>query len=98
MIGELKPYSAYKDSGLPWLGELPEHWEIRRGKNLFRCIDVRLEKGEEELLTVSSERGVIPRKTANVKMFKPDSYAGHKLCWPEDLVINSLWAWARRLG
>lgn len=28
MIGELKPYSAYKDSGLPWLGEVPEHWEV----------------------------------------------------------------------
>jgi len=98
MIGELKPYSAYKDSGVPWLGEVPEHWEIQRGKNLFRCIDIRSEKGEEELLTVSSERGVIPRKTANVTMFKAESYAGHKLCWPGDLVINSLWAWARGLG
>lgn len=98
MIGELKPYSAYKDSGLPWLGEVPEHWEIQRGKNLFQCIDIRSAKGEEELLTVSSERGVIPRKTANVTMFKAESYAGHKLCWPGDLVINSLWAWAKGLG
>lgn len=26
MIDGLKPYPAYKDSGVPWLGEVPEHW------------------------------------------------------------------------
>ena len=26
MIHNLKPYPAYKDSGVPWLGEVPEHW------------------------------------------------------------------------
>ncbi|WP_459830718.1 restriction endonuclease subunit S, partial [Hydrogenophilus islandicus] len=25
-----KPYPAYKDSGVPWLGQVPEHWEVRR--------------------------------------------------------------------
>jgi type I restriction enzyme S subunit len=25
-----QPYPAYKDSGVPWLGEVPEHWEVRR--------------------------------------------------------------------
>jgi type I restriction enzyme, S subunit len=24
----LKPYPAYKDSGVPWLGAVPEHWEV----------------------------------------------------------------------
>jgi len=28
MIDGLKPYPKYKDSGLPWLGEVPEHWEV----------------------------------------------------------------------
>jgi type I restriction enzyme S subunit len=32
MIDGLKPYPAYKDSRLPWLGQVPEHWEIRRLK------------------------------------------------------------------
>ena len=31
-------------------------------------------------------------------MFKAQSYLGYKLCWPGDLVINSLWAWAGGLG
>ncbi len=98
MITNLKPYPAMKDSGVEWLGEVPEHWEVRRGKNLFRCIDIRSETGGEELLTVSSERGIVPRRSASVTMFKAESYVGYKLCWPGDLVINSLWAWARGLG
>lgn len=32
MINGLKPYPAYKDSGVPWLGKAPEHWEVRRLK------------------------------------------------------------------
>jgi len=38
MIHNLKPYPAYKDSGVPWLGEVPEHWEVRRVKQLCRFI------------------------------------------------------------
>jgi type I restriction enzyme, S subunit len=35
MSGDLKPYPEYKDSGLPWLGEIPSHWEVRRNGRLF---------------------------------------------------------------
>jgi type I restriction enzyme S subunit len=98
MIADLKPYAEYKESGLPWLGEVPAHWEIKRGKSYLNAIDERSKTGKEELLTVSSARGVVPRRTANVTMFKAESYTGHKLCWPDDLVVNSLWAWAGGLG
>lgn len=98
MSQALKPYPEYRESGILWLGEIPGHWEIHRGKNLFQCIDIRSSTGEEELLTVSSERGIVPRRSADVTMFKAESYIGYKLCWPRDLVINSLWAWARGLG
>jgi type I restriction enzyme S subunit len=94
----ITPYPAYTNSGVPWLGQVPEHWEVQRAKRIFRCIDVRSLGGDEELLTVSSARGVIPRSTAAVTMFKAESYRGYKLCWPGDLVINSLWAWAGGLG
>jgi len=98
VIDGLKPYPEYKDSDLPWLGKIPTHWELKRGKSIFQRIDKRSANGKEELLTVSSARGVVPRRTAQVTMFKAESYAGYKLCWPGDLVINSLWAWAGGLG
>ena len=98
MIHDLKPYPAYKDSGLLWLGEIPNAWHVLRGKNIFKVIDVRSDTGNEELLTVSSSDGVVPRSQKNVTMFKAESYVGHKLCWPGDLVINSIWAWMEGLG
>ncbi len=33
MIADLKPYPEYKESGLPWLGQVPGHWEVRRTKS-----------------------------------------------------------------
>lgn len=36
MIADLKPYPAMKGSGVPWLGEVQEGWEVRRIKALFR--------------------------------------------------------------
>lgn len=94
----LKPYPNYKAAGLPWLDRIPSHWSVRPAKRVFTAIDVRSETGDEELLTVSSRDGVVPRSQKNVTMFKAESYVGHKLCWPGDLVINSLWAWAGGLG
>jgi type I restriction enzyme S subunit len=98
MIADLKPYPEYKESGLPWLGRYPAHWVIKRGKSYMTSIDERSKDGKEELLTVSSAYGVIPRNSAKVTMFKAKSYAGYKLCWPGDLAINSLWAWGGGLG
>ena len=95
MIANFQPYPEYKESGLPWLRQMPTHWGIKRGKSVFQSIDKRSATGQEELLTVSSARGVVPRRTASVTMFKAESYLGYKLCWPGDLVINSLWAWGR---
>jgi type I restriction enzyme, S subunit len=39
VISGLKPYPAYKDSGVPWLGQVPEHWGLRRlGASVLGCI------------------------------------------------------------
>ena len=98
MASILKPYPVYKPSRVEWLGDVPARWELRRGKTIFQLVDIRSETGAEELLTVSSEKGIVPRASINVTMFKAESYVGYKLCWPGDLVINSLWSWAQGLG
>ena len=94
----MRAYEEYKKIDLPWLEEIPAHWKVQRAKNLFKVINERSEEGKEELLSVSSNHGVVKRNDANVTMFQAESYEGYKLCWPEDLVINSLWAWQNGLG
>ena len=94
----MKRYSTYKPSPLPWNKDIPAHWISRRGKFIFKVINQRSKAGAEELLSVTENWGVIPRKNANVTMFQAESYEGYKLCEKGDLVINSLWAWGKGLG
>ncbi len=32
-------YANYKDSGVEWLGEVPEHWEVKPIKAVASCND-----------------------------------------------------------
>jgi type I restriction enzyme S subunit len=36
LTGKWKSYPAYKDSGVEWLGKIPEHWEVQRLKNTIQ--------------------------------------------------------------
>ncbi len=94
----LDPNVRLKPSGVEWLGDVPEHWEVRPAKWFFREVDERSASGNEELLSVSHITGVTPRSEKSITMFMAESYAGHKLCRRGDLVINTMWAWMAALG
>lgn len=94
----LDPDAPMKDSGIDWIGEIPTHWAVRRGKFLFREVDDRSALGAEELLSVSHTTGVTARSEKNVNMFMAEDYSGSKLCRPGDVVINTMWAWMGALG
>ncbi|MDN5869122.1 MAG: restriction endonuclease subunit S [Nitrococcus sp.] len=94
----LNPNAPLKDSGIDWIGQIPAHWEVRRGKYLFREVNERSEEGIEELLSVSHTTGVTARSEKNVNMFLAEDYTGSKLCQPGDIVINTMWAWMGALG
>lgn len=50
VIDGLKPYPKMKDSGVPWLGEVPEHWQIERLKSsVSNVIDQTGERQKGEL-------------------------------------------------
>ena len=94
----LDPRAPLRDSGIPWLGEIPAHWAVERARWLFRERDQRSETGEEELLTVSHLTGVTPRSEKDVYMFEAETKEGYKICRKDDLVINTLWAWMGAMG
>ncbi len=94
----LNPHAPSRDSGIPWLGEVPAHWQVERARWLFDERDVRSDTGEEEMLTVSHLTGVTPRSEKDVNMFTAETTVGYKVCLPGDLVINTLWAWMGAMG
>src|SRR5690554_1718956 len=38
-MSRYKRYEKYKDSGVKWIGEIPEHWEVSKLKYLTYCLD-----------------------------------------------------------
>ena len=101
MTATLKPYPAMRESGVPWLGKVPAHWEVRRLKYLLKERDTRSADGSEQLLRVSQYTGVTQRKpTGNGE--EPDTRAeslvGYKCVATKDLVVNIMLAWNGSMG
>ena len=94
----IDPDSPHRDSGVTWLGDIPEHWEVERARWLFVERDERTDTGDEDLLTVSHLTGVTSRSEKDVNMFEAATTTGYKLCVAGDLVVNTLWAWMGAMG
>lgn len=101
MIDGLRPYPTMKDSGLPWLGTVPEHWDVRRLKYVLRERDSRSSSGAEQLLRVSQYTGVTERRQSvngDLPETRAESLVGYKIVEPNDLVVNIMLAWNGSMG
>ena len=50
-----------KDSGIDWIGKIPDEWEIEKGKRIFAQRNERGNKINLELLSPTQKYGVIPQ-------------------------------------
>ena len=92
MIADLKPYPAMKDSGVPWLGEVPEHWDVRRlGALLSERGETNAEGRITDVLSVLKDRGVIPyAEKGNIGNKKSEDITRYKIVRPNDIVVNCM--------
>jgi len=74
MIADLKPYAAYKDSGLAWLGQVPEHWTVFPNRAVFNEVKDR-EHPEAEMLSVTITRGIVRQKALLAGSSKKGKYS-----------------------
>ncbi len=92
MLNYLKPYAEYKESGLPWIGQVPKHWELKRLGSIFeerKEINRKNEVGE--VLSVMKNIGVILySEKGRVGNKKSDDISRYKIVRPEDIVLNSM--------
>jgi type I restriction enzyme S subunit len=72
MIADLKPYPRMKDSGVEWLGEVPEHWTLAPHRALFDEIKDR-DHPDEQMLSVTIKHGVIRQTSLLEGSSKKDS-------------------------
>ncbi len=91
-------YPKYKDCGVEWLGEVPEHWEVNP---LRACAELSTERNRSDLpvLSVYREYGVIPKDSRddNHNATSLDT-SNYKVVHPGDLAVNKMKAWQGSLG
>ena len=53
MKSRFKPYPEYKDSGVEWLGEIPEGWDMKRLKYLLTLSTEKNKKNRLNQIKIS---------------------------------------------
>ena len=61
-------YSKYKDSGIPWIGEIPEHWNVLRGKNILTLLERPVQE-DDDIITCFRDGEVTLRKNRREEGF-----------------------------
>lgn len=98
VIRGLDPRAPLRDSGIPWLGEIPAHWPVRRAAWLFRERD---ERGEAELplLEVSINAGVALREFSDERIESTAAdFNTYKVARRGDVAFNKMRMWQGAVG
>lgn len=96
----LDPNVRLKPSGIPWLGEIPEHWDVRRNGYVFKERNERGQKGLPVLI-VSLRTGVTVGSETNEAGRERRLIADHtsyKLACQGDIAYNMMRMWQGAVG
>lgn len=84
-----KPYAKYKDSGIPWIGQIPTNWDIHRVKYHFqhnkRIVGIHASKYERLALTM---HGVIKRSKEDNEGLQPEDFTSYQVLRQNELVFK----------
>ena len=86
----LDPTVPMKDSGVEWIGKIPETWNTIRVKQLLKERKERSVDGSEEPLSMSQKLGLVPTRMMDMVPNMASSFVGAKLAYINDLVFNKL--------
>ena len=91
-------YPKYKPSGVEWLGDVPEHWEVTRLKNLFSLMK-RLPEDQDDIVTAFRDGEVTLRSNRRIDGFTNAIHEhGYQRILRGDLVIHAMDAFAGAIG
>ena len=90
MIADLKPYSTYRESGLPWFGRVPSHWAVSPLAGVARQKSFA-NQSERPLLSVYLQRGVVRFSDVDEKRTNATSedLSRYQAVDPGDFVLNN---------
>lgn len=101
----LNPNAPMRDSGVEWLGEVPEHWDVRRINLIFSESNARAKTAEEltyPVLSVSIHHGIsdkeLNEEELDRKVQRSEDRSLYKVVHSNFLAYNMMRAWQGGFG
>ena len=88
MTRDLNPYPEYRDSGVPWLGDVPAHWRVQPGFSTFRQKQQKnVGLVESTVLSLSYGR-IIVKPVEKLHGLVPASFETYQIVNPGDIIVR----------
>ncbi|MDD2450594.1 MAG: restriction endonuclease subunit S [Sulfurovum sp.] len=87
-MGKLEKYSSYKESGVEWLGEIPEYWKILKAKYFHKNLKALNTKRICDNVLSLTLRGVVNNNIDSPEGLVPKDYATYQIFEKDDLVFK----------
>ena len=89
MIDGLNPYPAMKNSGVPWLGKVPEQWQILPAMAVYRPRQVKnIGLVEKTVLSLSYGR-IIVKPSEKLRGLVPGSFETYQIVDPGNIIVRT---------
>lgn len=89
MIADLKPYPEYKESGLPWLGQVPKHWDMQPAFGAFVPNHERNHGMKEKTVLSLSYGRIVIKPAEKLHGLVPESFETYQIVNPGDIVLRT---------
>ena len=83
----MQKYDSYKDSGVQWLGEIPNHWEIKPGRTIFSENKMKNTALAEEVVLSLSYGKIIEKQNKNDGLV-PEEYSSYQIIEPGFIIVR----------
>jgi len=89
MIHDLKPYPAMKDSGVPWLETVPEHWQVSPAFAVYRPRQVKNTGLVESTVLSLSHGRIIVKAPEKLRGLVPESFETYQIVEPGNIIVRT---------
>ncbi|MGE3151566.1 MAG: restriction endonuclease subunit S [Nitrospiraceae bacterium] len=89
MIHALKPYPVYKDSGVPWLGEVPEKWNVLPALAVYKPRQVKNTGMLEKTVLSLSYGRIIVKPSEKLHGLVPESFETYQIVDAGNIVVRT---------
>ena len=92
-------YNEYKDSGIPWIGNVPSHWEVKPIRSILTVAKELNTNDRATLLTLSQYTGVnIRNGKEDSAISEAETLIGYNVVHQGQFVMNIMLAWNGSYG